>query len=53
MDPVEAVNFILETYDFRPDATKVILVFGAEETEVCFTTLFWPLSKSYQKRIII
>lgn len=32
--PLEAVEYILDSHDFRPEATKLILVFGAEEKEL-------------------
>lgn len=33
-DALEAVEFIVESHDFRPEATKIILVFGPEERQV-------------------
>ncbi|OQV25960.1 putative Apolipoprotein B-100 [Hypsibius exemplaris] len=32
-DVLEAIDFVVETHDFRPEASKIILVFGPEERQ--------------------
>jgi len=32
-DVLEALDFVVETHDFRPEATKIVLVFGPEERQ--------------------
>lgn len=32
-DVMEAIDFVIESHDFRPEATKIILVFGPEESQ--------------------
>jgi hypothetical protein len=33
-DVLEAVTYILDSHDFRPEASKILLVFGAEESDL-------------------
>jgi hypothetical protein len=32
-DVFEAIDFVIESHDFRPEATKIVLVFGADESQ--------------------